>query len=158
MAARAASLLALALLLLACARDGEGGVTVRIGALTIRAELARTPEERTVGLGGRPSLAEDAGMLFVFAEEGQPAFWMKGMRFPLDFIWIAGDGRIVDLTLDVPPPAPGTPDSQLERYQPRAPVRYVLEVNAGTVRRAGLEVGERVVFEPAPPTSAVATP
>ena len=50
--------------------------------------VADTPQERAVGLSGYPGLPEDAGMLFVFPEPRQPSFWMKGMEFALDLIWI----------------------------------------------------------------------
>ena len=125
-----------------------GFVEVRIGALVIDAEQARTQEERTQGLGGRGSLAADAGMLFVFEEEGQHSFWMRGMRFPLDFIWISSDGLVVELTEDVPPPAPGAADGDLPLFRPGTPVLYVLEVNAGVVREAGVGVGDAVRFAP----------
>ncbi len=122
--------------------------TVRIDGLTIQAEVARTAQERAQGLSGRPSLPDDGGMLFVFAEEGRPGFWMRGMRFPLDFIWISRDRRVVDLMEDVPPPEPGVPDAELPRYQPVEPVLYVLEVNAGVVREFGIQVGDMVTFDP----------
>jgi len=92
---------------LAAACTDTEGVNVRIDGLVIEAELARTPEERARGLSGRESLAGDAGMLFVFQAEGQHAFWMRGMRFSLDFIWISSARRVVDMTENVPPPAPG---------------------------------------------------
>ncbi len=128
--------------------DGLEPIEVRIDGLVIEAEVARTPEERAQGLSGRPALSENAGMLFVFQEERRPAFWMKGMRFPLDFIWISRDRRVVDITRDVPPPEPGTPDNALPLYQPAEPVLYVLEVNAGIVGEMGLRVGDAVTFEP----------
>ncbi len=123
-------------------------IEVRLGDLVIQAEVAQTPQERTQGLSGRASLAEDGGMLFVHQEDRRMTLWMKDMRFALDFIWISADGRVVDLTQDVQPPEPGTPDEELARYQPIEPVRYVLEVNAGTVREAGIEEGDIVAFEP----------
>ena len=146
----AVSLLGPALVLLDVACGGSGGdrVEVRIGRLVIQAELARTAEERALGLGGRDAMAPDAGMLFVFPQEHVPVFWMQGMRFPLDFIWISRDGRVVDLTEEVPPPAPGTPDAELPRYTPSAPVLYALEVNAGVIDQAGVEVGDTVAFDP----------
>ena len=133
---------------LAAACTDTEGVNVRIDGLVIEAELARTPEERARGLSGRESLADDAGMLFVFQAEGQHAFWMRGMRFPLDFVWVSSARRVVDMTENVPPPAPGVPDANLPRYQPAEPVLYVLEVNAGVVREAGLQLGDLVTFEP----------
>ncbi len=123
-------------------------VEVRIGDRTIQAEVAETAEERTQGLSGRTSLAEDGGMLFVHQQDGQPTLWMKDMHFPLDFIWISVDRRVADLTENVPIPEPGIPDSELPRYQPDEPVRYVLEVNAGLVQEAGIQVGDAVTFQP----------
>ena len=129
-------------------RQTPGRVDVRIGGLRIDAELALTGEARSLGLGRRSSLAEGAGMLFVFREDGEEAFWMKEMGFPLDFVWISSDRKVVDLTQDVAPPAAGTPDSELPLYRPSHPVRYVLEVNAGVVRANGIGIGDVVTFEP----------
>ena len=137
-----------ALGLLAAACGGSEGFEVHIGGLVVEAEVASTAEERSQGLSGRSSLPDDGGMLFVFQEEGQPGFWMRAMRFPLDFIWISRDGRVVDLTEDVPPPEPGVPDEELPFYRPDAPVLYVLEVNAGVIRQSGVQVGDVVTFKP----------
>ena len=121
-------------------------VKVRIGELEIDAELADTQEERSLGLGERDSLAPGAGMLFVFQEESLPAFCMCRMRFGLDFIWISGESRVVDLTLEVPAPAPDA--TNLPSLRPIEPVLYILEVNAGVIREAGVSVGDEVVIEP----------
>lgn len=126
--------------------DAAERIQVRVGELVLTAELARTPGERARGLGGRPSLPADAGMLFVMDRAAQHAFWMKGMQFALDFIWISAEKRVVDLTEGVPP-QPGVPDSELALYSPSAPVLYVLEVNAGVVREHGVRVGDEVKFE-----------
>lgn len=126
-------------------------VEVRIGDLTVQAELALTQEQRSQGLSGRPSLPREGGMLFVFPQEGQPGFWMRGMRFPLDLVWISRDGRVVDLTEDANPVDPALPDDQVPRYRPDQPVLSVLEVNAGVIREAGIQVGDTVTFEPEVP-------
>ncbi len=130
----------------ACGGATREHVDVRIRGLVIHAELARTPAEREQGLSGRSSLAHDGGMLFVFEQDLQPGFWMRGMRLPLDFIWISRDLRVVDTTENVPPPEPGTSPEQLPLYRPGAPVLYVLEVNAGTVVEAGVRVGDTVML------------
>ena len=110
--------------------------------------MASTPEERGPGLGGRTSMPLDQGMLFIFPSERQPSFWMRGMLFPLDFVWISGDRIVVDITEGVPLPEPGVPDVELPRYRPDQAVLYVLEVNAGVVREAGVQIGDTVTFEP----------
>ncbi|HVP28617.1 MAG TPA: DUF192 domain-containing protein [Myxococcota bacterium] len=152
--ARGAALLLL-LSLAACpaARDRARDTATRvvIGGTTITVELARTPAEKEQGLGGRPGLAPDTGMLFVFDEPGRYSFWMLDMEFALDFVWIRS-GRIVDLTTDVPPPPTGVDPASgtLRLLEPREPVDLVLEVAAGTVAKRGFKLGDAVEIEPPP--------
>lgn len=122
----------------------DGVVTIGLGSLTIRAELALTPEQRTQGLSGRESLPRDAGMLFVHPTEEVPSIVMREMRFPLDLIWISADHRVIDVTENVPAPEPG---EALRIYEPQAPVLYVLEVNAGVAQEAGTSIGDTITFE-----------
>ena len=113
-------------------------------------EVADDDEERSRGLSGRDPLPDDGGMLFVFQEPTLPGFWMRQMRFPLDFVWIGDGCEVVDVTASVPAPEPGTPDSELTVYLPGAPVLYNLEVNAGTAERHGIGVGDTVRFRNVP--------
>jgi uncharacterized protein len=114
-----------------------------VKGIRLNIEVAQTPEERKQGLGGRQSLASDSGMLFIFPEEKIHTFWMKGLSFPLDFIWIRS-GKVVDITKNAQPPAPGTADQDLPIYVPREPVTRVLEVNAGFVDTFGIKIGDRI--------------
>lgn len=57
-------------------------------------ERADTVTAQVVGLGERDSLCAHCGMLFDFPESDRYAFWMRGMQFPLDTVWIA-DHRVV---------------------------------------------------------------
>lgn len=103
-------------------------------------EVAQTSAERERGLGGRTSLAQDAGMLFVFQNPARYGFWMKDTLIPLDMIWIDRDGKIVDLVQDV------QPDSYPTVYTPKSPAQYVLEVNAGFARRYGIVADQAVIL------------
>ena len=85
-----------------------------------------------------------AGMLFVYDSPKGVVFWMKNMHFPLDILWIGADCTLVDFSRNVPPPAPETKSSDLERYRPSADIQYVLEVNAGAA--ADIQVGNTVEF------------
>ena len=85
----------------------------------MQAEIADDDAERALGLGGRDSLARDAGMYFVLTTDA-PRIWMKGMRFPLDLVWI-DDDRVVDVTARVPDEPAGTPETELPIYSPRSP-------------------------------------
>jgi len=104
--------------------------TLRIGREAYTVEVAASPADQAQGLSDRPSMSRDQGMLFTFKESGRPSFWMKGMQFPLDFIWIR-DGRVVEITPNVLPPAANTPSSELPTYSPNQMTDSVLELNAG---------------------------
>ena len=129
----------------------EGGARVVIDegdALAIYwVDLAVTPEERTRGLSGRPSMREEQGMLFVYDEDGARTFWMPDMHFPLDMVWIRADCTIAGVTADVPNPPPDTPRDQLELYPSAGMVRFILELNAGQAAMHGIEPGDAVKFD-----------
>lgn len=112
------------------------GEKVIVRGHTIHVEVAVTESEKEKGLGNRDRLAADAGMLFVYQNRDRYGFWMKDMRFPLDFIWI-DDNTIVDLSPNIPVPY---------TLAPKVPVNKVLEVNAGTIATLGLTIGDTVKF------------
>ncbi len=116
------------------------GTKLTLRDQTFSIELAVTPQEKQRGLGYRDSLAHNSGMLFVYDHPERYGFWMRGMRFPLDFIWINGL-VVVDLTPNVEAPANGMP---LISLQPKSPVDKVLEVNAGTIDRLGIQIGDSI--------------
>jgi hypothetical protein len=111
--------------------------------VTVTLEVARTDQERQKGLGGHVPLGETDGMLFVFERPSFYAFWMKGMLFALDMLWIE-NGQVVHIERNVPNYPLETPDLLLPVYAPRAPATYVLEVNPGFTERYGIEVGAAV--------------
>lgn len=117
---------------------------IKVGRKTVRVELARTSAEQERGLSNRDSLAKDTGMLFVFAEKKPVSFWMKDMRFPLDFVWML-DNKVVDLNENVKPPAdPNNPGTTV--ITPKSDINYVLEVNAGFIKANGIKVDDTVEY------------
>lgn len=100
-------------------------------------ELAVTPAQQHQGLMFRRHLAANAGMLFVMPEMQIMQFWMHNTYIPLDMIFIAPGGRIVDYHERATPLSDAIIIS-------RAPAIAVLEVNGGTVDRLGIKVGDVV--------------
>ncbi|OGE37603.1 hypothetical protein A3D79_01575 [Candidatus Daviesbacteria bacterium RIFCSPHIGHO2_02_FULL_39_8] len=111
-----------------------------------KVEIADTKEKRAQGLGGREKLADDEGMLFIFEKEGKYAFWMRGMKFAIDFIWIKRN-VVVDLTSDVKAPLPDQAEESLPKYSPKVEVDQVLEVSAGTINRLNIKEGDTIKLE-----------
>jgi uncharacterized protein len=116
---------------------------IKINNSVINVDIADTADKRAKGLGGRDSLAPDAGMLFVFQEEKKYQFWMKGMKFPLDFVFI-DQGKIVDIISNAQPPAANADDAGLPIYQPTVPINMMLEVNSGFISSHNIKVGDTV--------------
>lgn len=100
-------------------------------------EIADTVESRSRGLMFRDAMAADHGMLFDFGTDQNVAFWMKNTILSLDMIFVRADGTIASI-------APSTVPFSLEAVPSGAPVRFVLEVVAGTAARLGLEPGDRM--------------
>lgn len=119
---------------------------IQINNIVISAEIADEAPEQSKGLSDRESIASNSGMLFVYKNPEIRRFWMKGMKFPIDIIWI-NESRVVDILLDAKPPEPNTPDSNLTIYQPNEPVDKVLEVNSGFVNVHGITIGDNITFE-----------
>ena len=117
-------------------------VTVVIsGDLKVEAELADTDETRMRGLMFRESLAPDAGMLFVFPVSEPQGFWMKNTKIALDLIWLNDRKEIVYFVTADP-----CKKDPCQTYQPIQKAKYVLEVNAGYVKKHGLQLGTQMEF------------
>jgi len=111
---------------------------VRIGTCTLTLERPRTTQEYAKGLGERDTIAYNHGMWFVFDPPEQPTFWMKGMRFPIDIIWIA-DKKVVGLNENIPV------DDGVSLYTPAEPVDAALEIAAGRSKECSIKIGSQVL-------------
>lgn len=115
-----------------------------VGGKKIFVETVSSPEGMERGLSGRDGIGDGQGMLFKFGKDSLPGFWMKDMKFSLDFIWIS-DGKIAGITPDAP--APKNPKNRLPVYYPPRPVDSVLEVNAGWSERYKIKAGDEARLE-----------
>lgn len=118
--------------------EGFTAATVTSGDKSWTVEVARTEEERRAGLSGRESMPSNFGMWFIFPDPPgvvQDPFWMKGMNYDLDMIFVGPDMKIVDIKS-------GEKNQPEAFITPVAPYLYVLEVNAGEA--ASLSVGDAV--------------
>jgi uncharacterized membrane protein (UPF0127 family) len=118
---------------------------VTIGSERVAVELAITASEQSKGLGYRDRLEWDHGMYFVYERPAFYSFWMKGMRFAIDIVWIR-QGRIIDLDSNVPFELGGNGPT----VRPRELVDAVLEVPAGYAAASGWHIGDRVLLDRTP--------
>ena len=118
----------------------EKNILLQINGIEFVVEPAVNDEEKVSGLSPRSSLEEKHGMLFMYEEAGSHEFWMKDMKFPLDFVWIDSERKVVDVTENV------SPESYPEKFSPSVPVNYILEVPAGSVKKFDIKTGDQVAF------------
>ena len=107
-----------------------------------KVEIAKSPKQRAKGLMFRKNLGSYKGMLFIFPEEKEYAFWMKNTLIALDIIWINKDKKVVHIERNVQP----CRKEKCQIIKPSKKAIYVLEVNAGATDKIGLKVGDELTI------------
>jgi uncharacterized membrane protein (UPF0127 family) len=111
-------------------------VRLNAGIHLIQAEVVAEGEARARGLMHRKSLAQNAGMLFIFDDPGIHCMWMKNTLIPLSVAFVDDRGTIVNIE-DMEP-------HSLESHCAARPVKYALEVNRGWFAAKGIGPGSRL--------------
>jgi uncharacterized membrane protein (UPF0127 family) len=106
------------------------------GMHLIRAEVVSDPGTRAEGLMHRKTLAQNAGMLFIFDERAVHCMWMKNTLIPLSVAFIDDGGTIVNI-------ADMEPHSEASHCAAQ-PVKYALEMNRGWFAARAIKPGSRL--------------
>ncbi len=107
------------------------------GKRLFQVEVARTPEQRAVGLMWRKTMAPDHGMLFNFDVVRHVTMWMQNTLLSLDMLFITEDGSVASIAADTTP-------FSTDRISSGVQVGAVLELLAGSAERLGIAPGDRV--------------
>ncbi|MBK5294198.1 MAG: DUF192 domain-containing protein [Acidobacteriia bacterium] len=147
--ATAGSTVLLHCLLASCGHTADsGGLNLREAVLPngqkIQCEVMIRSEDMARGMMFRDSLEADRGMLFHHAAAGQYPYWMFQCKIALDIIWMDQNKRIVEMSPNTPP-CTGAAET-CPSYGGHAVARTVLEMQAGSIARHGLKVGDRIEF------------
>jgi uncharacterized protein len=109
---------------------------LKIKGQTVRAELARSDEEKRTGLMFRRALGENSGMVFVYEREERWAMWMKNTYVPLSVAFMDRNGKILNIE-DMEP-------LTLDSHEAAEAAKYALEMNRGWFAKHGIKPGDRV--------------
>lgn len=118
-----------------------------INGFDVTSDVAFTDEQKTKGLDIKNNLTEDQGMLFVFQQAGKYGFWMMGMKFPIDIIWIDGNGSVTHIEHGLKPCPPDSFNLFCPVYSPERDSLYVLETIAGFSMKHNIRIGSHVDLE-----------
>lgn len=113
--------------------------TLRGCGPTLRLDIVATEADRQKGLMGVTALPDNYGMLFVFDETVQPAFWMKDTLIPLEVVFMSKQGQIKAIT-------PMQPQSE-EIHPAPEPLPYALELPQGWMATHNVTIGDTCVIE-----------
>jgi uncharacterized membrane protein (UPF0127 family) len=102
--------------------------------------IADSYTERAQGLSGTAPLQDDEAMLFVFEKEGKYPFWMKGMNYALDIVWIDASSTIVHMEENI------SPDTYPNKIGGDVSALYVVEGTSGFIKRHSWELGQIIVL------------
>ena len=108
-------------------------VTLHAGMHNIVAQVAKTADQRQIGLMFRKEMAGHEGMIFVFEDPATQCFWMRNTLIPLSIAFISDDGTIVNIA----EMAPRSDDSHCSAKA----VRYALEMPQGWFAKRGYKAG-----------------
>jgi uncharacterized membrane protein (UPF0127 family) len=113
----------------------------------VKLEVASTPEQIERGLMYRTSLADGAGMVFLFHPSRSVKFWMYHTLISLDMCFVL-NGRIVKIFENVPPCRSEDPRGCITYPQedPGINVSEVIELPGGYAKKHGIKEGDTVVF------------
>jgi uncharacterized membrane protein (UPF0127 family) len=102
--------------------------------------LAQTNAQRARGLMYVKEMPATTGMLFVYEDDKVVSMWMKNTYIPLDMVFARADGTVASI-------ARGTEPLSLSSVASDEPVRFVLELNAGTTQRLRIDENSYLQWE-----------
>lgn len=102
----------------------------------LKVKVVTTEEDKKLGLMFRQYLNMDEGMLFTF-KYGDNSVWMKNTYIPLDVIFLDHDYNVIGFVEDTVP-------LSLETVKINKKSNYIIEVNAGWIRKNNLKIGNKM--------------
>lgn len=113
-------------------KDGE--------KIELNVQVADTFNARAQGLMFVKELGENEGMLFIFEREEMRKMWMENTYIPLDMLFVNSDKVIFNFKENAKP-------LSREMIYSVGPALYVVEFNAGFVKRHGIKPGDKIDFK-----------
>jgi hypothetical protein len=118
-------------------------IVVKIKDKPFLMDIAKTSEERNLGLMYKESLDSNKGMIFIYNKEKKYSFWMKNTMIPLDIIWLNKSKNVVYISKNTQP----CKQNDCPSIKPNRRAIYVLEINANLSDKLGLNIGDLIEFD-----------
>lgn len=104
--------------------------------------VADTNDSLYQGLSGIEKLPGNGGLLMDFKVMGYHGIVMRGMKVPLDLVWVDESKAVVHIVKHV---SPDEDDTRV--FVSKKPARYVLELPSGSVEASAVRIGDTAQFD-----------
>jgi len=122
-------------------KNSTPSTQVQLGSGMFKARVVTSDVDREIGLSGVDKLDTHEALLMAFPSDDKWGIWMKDMLIPLDIAWLDSNKKVVYIETNVSPEL-----STTKTFRPKVPARYVLEMSAGSVQRAGIKINQVASF------------
>ena len=117
---------------------------VTVNNFDLMVYLAMNNKQIIKGLAVKNQLKESEGMLFVYRRPAKYGFSMKGMKFPIDIIWLDNARKVVHIEHSL---KPCQSDTNCPKFVPGTDTLYVLETVAGFSNKHYIKIGTQIDFQ-----------
>ena len=100
--------------------------------------IADNEARRQRGLMFVDTLADDAGMLFIYPQPQGISMWMKNTHLSLDMLFVSANGRVHSIVANTKP-------MSLDTISSNGTVLAVIELKAGSAARLNIRPGAQVI-------------
>ena len=102
--------------------------------------VADNDQRRARGLMFVKHIGEDEGMLFIYPQAMRASMWMKNTFIPLDMLFVAADGRVMQVVANTEP-------QSLKTIESDSDVIAVIELKGGVASKLHIAKGARVMHQ-----------
>lgn len=110
---------------------------IGVGSAQLELQLAIYPNEQARGLMHREALAPRHGMLFVFAQPQERAFWMRNTLIPLDLGYFDAAGSLLEIHHLYP-----HDEKTVRSRNPN--IQFALELEQGQMKALGIQLRDEL--------------
>lgn len=108
----------------------------------VKLRTAITSDEFVRGLSGINAPVDYQGMLFLQKYSGTVSFWMKGMKFSLDLVYLDKNKVVKEIYLDRQPCVEGQECPVVDSQT--SDIRYIMELKSGSSEKYQIQVGSKI--------------
>lgn len=116
-------------------------IEVKIGDKNYDIFVTENDTDKKNGLAIFDDIKENEGMLFEFEQEDYHTFWMRGMKFDIDIIFLDGEKKVIQIFENVQKDSYKS-EEDYKLYTSKLKSKYVIEIKSGEVKKNNLKIGD----------------